>query len=111
MARTHGALSRSAPSKSQARSRIWQSMRVLRVFDIPTLAATAEAGAANVTTYVTRLVRAGVVAQQRERQSGVKGGHAVYRLVRDLGPNAPRVRKDGVYDPNRQQALEQSSDD
>ncbi|MFP4131294.1 MAG: hypothetical protein ACLFTX_06545 [Thiohalospira sp.] len=111
MPRTHGALSRSAPAKSHARSRIWQSMRVLRVFDIPALAATAEAGLANVSTYVSSLVRAGVVAQQQERQSGVKGGHAVYRLVRDLGPHAPRLRKDGVWDPNKQQRLETSSDE
>ncbi|WP_435100791.1 hypothetical protein [Arhodomonas sp. AD133] len=107
MPRHPGNRTRVPTPRRKARARLWQSMRVLRVFDTPSLCATAEAGADNAKRYVRALERVGVVRLQRPRQSGVKGGHAVHRLIRDLGPHAPRVQTDGrVWDPNADQLLE-----
>lgn len=94
------------PYQREARARIWQSMRVLRTFDEPSLIATAEATQANTRKYVQLLVRAGVLHIARPRRSGHKGGHTIYRLARDLGPYAPRCQSNGrVWDPNAHQVL------
>lgn len=97
--------------RRQARARIWQSMRILRAFDLPTLCATAEAQHDNAKRYVRALARAGVIRVARPKQNGVKGGQTLYRLPLDLGPHAPRVQNDGrVWDPNTNQVLEPRND-
>ena len=104
MARSQGAHTRVFHRQPKARDRAWQSMRILRTFTQPDLAATAEIGMANVKKYVNGLVKSGYLRVVRERDSGRKGGHAVYRLVRDTGPKAPRLQSDGnTYDPNEHQ--------
>jgi hypothetical protein len=77
-------------------------MRVLRRFTLPDVVATAEIGPANARKYITSLVNAGYLRIVIEKQEGKKGGHAVYLLVRDTGPLAPRLQSDGyTYDPNQ----------
>ena len=89
------------------RDRVWQSMRVMRTFSQPELVATAEAGRENVRRYVRGLLNAGYLAVVRPTDSGRRGGHAVYRLVRDTGPHAPRLRVDGrTYDVNKRAVFE-----
>jgi len=89
----------------RVRDRVWQSMRIMRTFTMPDLAATADASYDNVKKYVRGLEIAGIVRMVR-RPTGRMGGHAVYHLVRDIGPHAPRLRIDGTtYDPNACQAM------
>lgn len=81
------------------RSRIWQSMRVLRRFTVPDLAATAEVSEDRAREFVRWLHRIGYLRQLRHA-TGNPGGHALYQLVRDTGPKPVRVGRDGIYDPN-----------
>ena len=80
---------------------MWQSMRMLRIFTIPDLVATAEAGQDNAKKYVVGLERAGYLRRVREKANGRKGGHAAWMLIRDTGPSAPRLQTDGkTFDVN-----------
>ena len=98
MARPTGA--RTQNGKVTSRQKAWQSMRILRRFTLPDLVATAEIGRENIKTYLARLERAGIIRKVLPRRSGVKGGHAVYALIRNSGPHAPRANSAAVYDPN-----------
>ena len=107
MARLNGARSRVWNRLPRARDRAWQSMRILRRFSLPDLMATAEVGQDNARKYVRGLARAGYLRVVKAKANGHKGGHAVYQLVRDTGPRAPRLQKDGsTYDPNEHRTYE-----
>jgi hypothetical protein len=76
-------------------------MRILLGFTVPDLVVTADSGMENTKKYLQGLQRAGYVQRRRAKRSGQKGGFAVYHLVRDTGPRAPRLNTDGsTYDPN-----------
>jgi hypothetical protein len=110
MAGIHGQY-RKIPT-SGARSRAWQSMRVLRAFTIVDLIATAEITRQNASKYLVRLERAGYVARVRDNVSGRAGSHIRYRLARDTGPEAPAAWDDGrVYDLNTKQVFEPKRED
>lgn len=79
------------PRPAKARERVWSAIRILKRFTIPELAATAEAGKSNVTHYVLGLKRNGYLRVFRPRLSGAKAGSAIYVLVNDTGPIAPRA--------------------
>ncbi len=101
MARLHGSRSRIYKRQPVARDRIWTSMRVLRQFSLPDLAATADAEKDNVRKYITGLRKSGYLIITKAKREGSKHGHEVYRLVRNTGPKAPRLQSDGkTYDPN-----------
>ncbi|MEJ1402533.1 MAG: hypothetical protein RPU61_03315 [Candidatus Sedimenticola sp. (ex Thyasira tokunagai)] len=103
MARLKGARDRIWNRQPVARDRAWQSMRILRQFTIPDLMGTADMGKDNARRYIRGLVLAGYLIVSRKKRNGHKGGHEVYRLVRDTGPRAPRLQTDGrTYDPNEQ---------
>lgn len=83
---------------------IWRTLRMMK-------SGTAEEIASHATTadrapdlqvvrrYLRELVAAGVLIPAVE--GGGKGNRSVYRLVRDLGPKAPKIlRAHVVYDPN-----------
>lgn len=107
MARRPGAKTRVWKRQPRARDRAWQSMRILRRFTLPDLCATAEIGLENAKKYMGGLWRAGYLRRIQECRSGHKGGHAVWMLVRDTGPQAPRLQRDGgTYDPNLHQVFE-----
>ena len=107
MARTPGAATRLYRRQPRARDRIWFAIRVMRRFDIPSLEAAAEAGRSNTQKYVFALTRAGFLRKVFDGESGKKGGHAVWMLVRDPGPMAPRLQRDGrTYDPNGHEVFE-----
>ena len=98
---------RTVEARRTARDRIWQSMRILRRFTLPELVATAETGDSNCLKYTRGLCAAGIVRLLAARESGVKGGHAQWMLVRDLGPKSPRLRADGTtFDPNANAVLQ-----
>lgn len=90
-----------------ARDRIWQSMRIMRIFTLPDLVATADAGKANARKYIRGLMRAGYLTVAKKKREGSKGGYEAYHLVRDSGPRAPRLQADGnTYDPNQHKVYE-----
>ena len=87
------------------RYKAWQTMRVLRkngtTWTRPELAALCECAVAALQDYIGGLVRHGYVEVARAQRKGRRGGHARYRLARDTGPRAPRVRCTGaLYDGN-----------
>ena len=99
-----------AVTVGNARYRVWRSMRILRRFIVPDLIATAEAGESNVQRFVKALLLAGYLRVSKPKREGSKGGHPIYQLVRDSGPNPPRVRVDGtVFDPNTDTTYLQAS--
>lgn len=82
-----------SPRPVTARERVWAAMRILKRFTIFELAATAEAGKDNVESYVSALARNGYLRIVRARIPGVKAGSAIYALVNDSGPAAPRTHR------------------
>lgn len=99
MARPRGATTRRI-DRGNGRYRMWQSMRIKRVFTVPFLVATAEVTETNASKYLHALSRAGFVRQERA-PVGRTGGHGIWRLLRDSGPDAPRAqRSGGIWDPN-----------
>jgi hypothetical protein len=91
------------PVRNTFRRRLWNVMRMGGVFTIADLvmAAAREEDARpenNAARYVSYLVRAGYVEEQRTRKRGTKltsSGFKRYRLVRNTGPLAP------AYSPKR----------
>lgn len=95
-----GQVKRAPIADGKGRPRMWQSMRVLRRFSTADLMASAEVGRDAAAKYVRFLAHAGYLRVVQAKQSGLTGGHAVYALVRDTGPFAPRIGKARVRDPN-----------
>jgi hypothetical protein len=89
-----------APMQDEARQRAWNSIRILRRFQLSDLETTADISHDNVKKYVAGLCKAGYIRIATPRASGVAGGGVVYQLLRDTGPFAPRFGNHGVHDPN-----------
>ncbi len=89
------------------RDRAWEAMRILRQFTSADLATTAEIGADNCKDYLHGLSVHGYIALARPVANGQPGGHALWRLIKNTGPHAPRLHADGfLYDPNTRQVLD-----
>lgn len=73
----------------------WDLIRELRVFTVSQLDGRSNVSRDTIHDYVKRLVRIDVVAVEKTDERGAK----VYRLVKDLGPEAPKVRRDGTIVP------------
>ena len=99
MARQRGSYTKK-PRKITARYRAWQSMRILRRFSIQDLVATAWISKVNAKKYVSLLQQCGYVRTAIANRNGCRGDHAVYRLTKNTGPKPPRMRGDGMFDPN-----------
>lgn len=82
------------------RSRNWQVMRILIEFTPDDVVKTAETNIKRVREYVRALSMVGIV-RQLATASG-RHGSCRYRLIRNLGPLAPRAGMRGVLDPNSQ---------
>jgi hypothetical protein len=84
------------------RVKIWRSMRMMRRFTISDLCATATASNHNVSVYLGALVSAGYVRKlKREVPKRGLEGHAIFALIKDTGPMAPKRATDGsIFDPN-----------
>lgn len=92
-------------SQAVRRARVWQSMRILRVFTAADLIATASVSTSVVYRYIKVLAEAGYIECVREHKTGPQGKcstigprHGVWKLVRDTGPFAPNGKQHG--DPN-----------
>lgn len=70
--------------------RMWQAMRVHRTFTYRDITSLEIASFNTVKSYCTALVAAGYL-----RRTGKHGQPQTYVLVRDTGPFAPQVRRDG----------------
>lgn len=92
----------------QQRAKIWQAMRILRRFLISDLASTSEVPRKHAAVYLHRLRRAEYV---REVQPRSRAAEAVYQLVRNTGPLAPRLGKHGITDPNLEPAKPEPGDE
>jgi hypothetical protein len=82
----------------------WAAMRIHKRFTTANIRATTGIGQTNLEKYIKVLHRSGYLKLERPRQLGRSLGHAVWRLVRDTGPQYPIPRKDqsGVWDQNQQ---------
>ena len=78
-----------APRAGALRTKIWQSMRILRRFTQADLCRTTGASRSNVRKFVKRLEIHGYVTQQGTWVSGRAGVYRGLRLVKDSGPVYP----------------------
>lgn len=85
-----------------ANSRIWKAMRMLPTYTLDTLRVTTECGRGSVQDMNTALVKVGYVRLVQAHQPGVPGMHAIYKLIRNTGPLAPRLRDVSIFDVNLQ---------
>ncbi|HEY1502951.1 MAG TPA: hypothetical protein VGF92_01560 [Stellaceae bacterium] len=107
---------RSGPTKATGprapsdglRARAWRALRMRGKATIPEILEIADAGESkspttNLYRYFGSLCRAGVVVKLDKRERGAavtSNGFIRWSLIRDLGPIAPLMRNNGVYDPN-----------
>lgn len=78
------------------REKLWTAMRELQQFTVPELARAAkvDSHAYNIMDYLQALWRAGILGKER-----VPHARTRYNLLRDMGVDAPRVRRDGSPTP------------
>lgn len=100
MSGIRGQVKRAPIATGKGRPKMWQTMRIMRQFTVADIEAAAEVTTTSARKYVHFLHVAGYVRCVQPVQSGRTGGHALYRLIRDTGPYAPRIGKQGVRDPN-----------
>lgn len=94
-------------AKRGGRAAMWRAMRVLKTFDLVQLVMTAEVSHDSAKTYVSALLRAGILRREL-RGNATTGQRSIYSLVGQFGPKPAVVgqRKcDGrtittVTDPN-----------
>jgi len=102
------------PKRNNLRVRAWRAMRMKNKFTINDLISVAANGEekdprGNLGIYLTQLQRCGVIRRLPRRvRRPREGGDGSYRyvLTNDLGPQAPIIRKNGVYDQNSEDMLE-----
>lgn len=94
------------PAKPNTRSKMWQSMRVLRKFTAPEISAASESELRPARSYINALIEAGYVHITRV-SSGEVGDFTSYQIARDTGPHAPRLRagNEAIFDPNTNQEV------
>jgi len=94
------------PSKPNDRSRMWSSMRIMRVFTAQDIAATAESEERSARAFINALLQASYVRVEQETTFEV-GSYTSYRLIKNSGPLAPRLRANGnsVLDLNNDQEV------
>lgn len=95
--------------KETFRARLWRAFRMKQKATIPDLieiardASCTENLSNNAQIYMRRLVSAGVASTFLIRAKGfapTSNGFKRFALIRDLGPQAPRVHADHLFDPN-----------
>lgn len=104
------------PSVANVRTRMWNSMRIQGTFTAPSITATsmpmkvsaakARAKVLSCRHYIRALCEAGYV-RVTEGTDFTAGKFTSFTLVRNTGPHAPRVRKDGkaLFDCNLNQEV------
>lgn len=95
-----------------ARQQIWNALKVHKFGDAATIAREASVGigvarvdAGDARHYLGYLFRAGYLRVEGGGRGGHKG-RAVYRLIRDTGPDAPMIQRlRRIWDPNLKQVV------
>jgi hypothetical protein len=102
---------RKAVRQTTLRDKAWRTMRSLVVFTLGDLIELADTETrdpeGNLGRYVRALVAAGFVAELRRREPGTaptSNGAKRYRLMRDDGPQTPRISRGELWDPNTETA-------
>jgi hypothetical protein len=110
--REHGAMREAAkkaralvsrpPAVQTGRQRIWTSMRIEVSFTAQSIAASAQVELVTARQYINALIGAGYARKTRQTSFEV-GDYTTFRLVKNTGPHAPRLRSDGsaILDLNR----------
>jgi len=80
-------------SPEEKREAVWAVIRQMRQFCVRDLYMEVRLGKETIRDYVAGLTAAGYLEKIREAHLSQP---ALYRLVKDCGPEAPRVRKDGT---------------
>lgn len=80
--------------REHARQQIWDCIRELKVFIRPDLRLVSEVNPFQVKDYISSLEKAGFIKVINKREN-----FKVYKLVKDKGITAPRVRRDGTEPP------------
>lgn len=83
---------------------LWRTMKMLKIFSLQDLAIYASLPERVLTVpyvnnYINKLRDAGYIAFYSKGRYGSK----YWKLLFNTGSEAPRIRKDGIYDPNIQQ--------
>ena len=101
-----GLTNSSARVPSVTRQRMWNSIRVLRKFDIPDVMMAAEVKRNTVSRFFVELSKAGYIRKIHPR-GAKQGDRSVFILCRNTGPIAPIARKKlGMWDENEQKLYE-----
>lgn len=91
--------------KKTIRQKIWNSMKISRVFTVKSVCVTSGGTENGALSYIRKLKNAGYVEMlcqsDRARVPIYQNRQvATFRLIRDTGRKAPIVRADGCFDPN-----------
>ena len=79
-----------------SREKMWAAMRDMREFTIQELCVRTKMPLTRARDYIVGLVRAGILGATPGKH---RGDFDVYHLEKDMGVNAPRVRRDGSFVP------------
>ncbi|MHC1792046.1 hypothetical protein [Solidesulfovibrio sp.] len=90
---------KNVPPGLTGRDLVWAALRALRETDAGELSRKSDQPQGLVEDYLKALGKAGIVEAVNERMGPLARMRRVYRLVKDLGLEAPRVRKDGTILP------------
>jgi hypothetical protein len=84
--------------------KIWKVIRGLNSeFTVEEVAILVEGDSKYVGVYISTLVHAGYIRKTGRRREG-KRSQPLYRLIKNTGPKAPKIRR-YVYDPNLNQLM------
>ena len=79
-----------------SREKMWAAMRDMREFNIQELCIRTKMPRSRARDYIVGLVRSGILGATPGKH---RGDFDVYHLEKDMGVNAPRVRRDGSFVP------------
>lgn len=83
--------------RPEGRQVMWEAMRTLRTFTIADLSCRTQINDTTVRSYVEGLTRAGYLSCEKPVRGKGPFRAAIWTLVRDIGVEAPKVRKDGTH--------------
>jgi len=81
------------------REAVWGFIRKKKIFTLQELQEEVHLKYDSIRDYITGLVKAGYVKQigTTESTNGLKNSVKVFELIKDVGVDAPRVRRDGTF--------------
>lgn len=79
----------------EKREAIWALIRLMRTFTLRDLWVELKLSKASIQDYLTGLKNAGYLAVEKKERGGSFSENN-YTLIKDVGPEAPRVRRDGT---------------